>query len=75
MKLPDLVSFHLVEFMYKFHNKLLPAAFDQFYIPAHWASSYSTRLAGKQSYYLPKTRILVMLSSIYHSKVLRYGIL
>ena len=56
MKLPDLVSFHLVKFMYKFHNNLLPVAFDQFYIPVHGASNYSTRLAVKQSYYLPKTR-------------------
>jgi hypothetical protein len=56
MKLSDLVSFHLVKFMYKFHNNLLPVAFDQFYIPVHEASNYSTRLAVKQSYYLPKTR-------------------
>ena len=56
MKLHDLVSFHLVKFMYKFHNNLLPVAFDQFYILVHGASNYSTRLAVKQSYYLPKIR-------------------
>jgi hypothetical protein len=56
MKLPDLVSFQLVKFMYKFHSNLLPVAFDQFYIPVHEASNYSIRLAVKQSYYLPKTR-------------------
>ena len=56
MKLHDLVSFHLVKFMYKFHNNLLPVAFDQFYIPVHGATNYSTRLTVKKSYYLPKIR-------------------
>ena len=65
MKLSDLVSFHLVKFMYKFHSNLLPVAFDQFYIPFHEASNYSTRLAVKQSYYLPKTRTNYGISSLY----------
>ena len=31
-------------------------AFDQLCIPVHRTSNYNTRLAVKQSYYLPKTR-------------------
>ena len=60
--------------MYKFHNKLLPVAFDQFYIPVYRASSYSTRLAGKQSYYLPKTRTNYG-NELKYNFVLKYGIL
>ncbi len=74
MKLPDLVSFHPVKFMYKFHNNLLLVAFDQFYIPVHGAFNYSTRLAVKQSYYLPKTRTSYGIFNI-GFQVLKYGVL
>ena len=31
IKLSDLVTLHIVLFMYKFHNKLLPSYFDTFF--------------------------------------------
>lgn len=56
MKLPDLFFFHIAKFMHKFHNNLLPMAFDNFVIPVNIASNCSARLAVKQSFSLPKVR-------------------
>ena len=33
MKLSDLVTLHIALFMHKFHNKLLPSYFDNFFNP------------------------------------------
>ena len=42
--------------MYKYHNKLLPLVFISSFIKITQIHSYNTRLAAKQSYYLPKAR-------------------
>ena len=42
--------------MYKFHHRLLPSAFDNFFTPIDRIHNYKSRLASKQSYYLPKAR-------------------
>ena len=41
--------------MYKFHNQLLPTAFHSFFTKVTNIHKYNTRLAAKQSYYLPLT--------------------
>ena len=55
-KFLDLVTFYLAIFMYKYHNKLLPSVFISFFTRITWIHNYNTRLAAKQSYYLPKAR-------------------
>ena len=52
----DLVTFHIATFMYKFHNQLLPTAFHSFFAKVTNIHKYNTRLAAKQSYYLPFVR-------------------
>ena len=52
----DLVTFHIATFMYKFHNQLLPTAFHSFFTKVTNIHKYNTRLAAKQSYYLPFVR-------------------
>ena len=52
----DLVTFLIAIFMYKFHNQLLPSAFQSFFSKVDKIHSYNTRHAAKQSYYLPKAR-------------------
>ena len=42
--------------MYKFHNELLPIAFHSFFTRVTNTHNYNTRLAAKQSYYLPFVR-------------------
>jgi hypothetical protein len=42
--------------MYKFHNNRLPSVFCDFFISVNKIHKYNTRLASKQSYYLPKAR-------------------
>ena len=56
IKIFDLVTFHIASFMYKFHHRLLPSAFDNFFTPIDRIHNYNTRLASTQSYYLPKAR-------------------
>ena len=56
IKFYDLVSFHIATFMYKFHNQLLPTAFHSFFTKVTNIHKYNTRLAAKQSYYLPFVR-------------------
>ena len=51
-----LVTFHIATFMYKFHNQLLPTAFHSFFTRVTNIHKYNTRLAAKQSYYLPFVR-------------------
>ena len=53
IKFYDLVTFHIATFMYKFHNQLLPTAFHSFFTKVTNIHKYNTRLAAKQSYYLP----------------------
>ena len=56
IKFCDLVTFHIATFMYKFHNQLLPTAFHSFFTKVTNIHKYTTRLAAKQSYYLPFVR-------------------
>ena len=56
IKFLDLVTFYLAIFMYKYHNKLLPSVFISFFTRITQIHNYNTRLAAKQSYYLPKAR-------------------
>ena len=58
IKFYDLVTFHIATFMYKFHNQLLPTAFHSFFTKVTYIHKYNifTRLAAKQSYYLPFVR-------------------
>ena len=56
IKFYDLVTFHIATFMYKFHNQLLPTAFHSFFTKVTNIHKYNTRLAEKQSYYLPFVR-------------------
>ena len=42
--------------MYKFQNELLPIAFYSFFTRVTNIHNYNTRLAAKQSYYLPFVR-------------------
>ena len=53
----DLVTFLIAIFMYKFHNHLLPSAFQSFFSKVDKIRhSYNTRHVAKQPYYLPKAR-------------------
>ncbi len=56
MKLTDLVTFHIAIFMNKFHKKLLPAVFDDFFRPANTVHDYSTRFSSNQTFAIPKAR-------------------
>ena len=56
IKFVDVVTFYLAIFMYKYHNKLLSPVFISFFTKITQIHSYNTRLAAKQSYYLPKAR-------------------
>ena len=42
--------------MYKYHNSLLPSALNCFFMKISQVHSYNTRLAVKQTYYLPNAR-------------------
>ena len=56
IKLFDLVNLHIVIFMFKFRNNLLPTAFSLFLKKIQQVHKYNTRLSAKQSYYIPKAR-------------------
>ena len=56
IKLPDLVKLTVAIFMYKYHNRLLPTAFQSFFTNVNKVHNYNTRLASKQSFYLPRAR-------------------
>ena len=52
----DLVTYHIAVLIYKHHNSLLPSAFNCFFMKISHVHSYNTRLAVKQTYYLPNAR-------------------
>ena len=56
LKLIDLATFHVSLFMFKFHNKLLPAVFDNCFISASKEHNYNTRLFSQLTYSLPRVR-------------------
>ena len=56
LKFSDIVTFQNAVLMYKFHNNMLPNAFKSFFNKVDQVHKYNTRLAAKQSYYIPKVR-------------------
>ena len=53
IKFLDLVKFITAVFMYKFHKKLLPSAFSDFFTPVRSIHNYNTRLVSKSSFARP----------------------
>ena len=56
VKFPDLVTYLIAIYMYKFHNQLLPGVFASFFTKVDTVHSYNTRHSAKLTYYLPKAR-------------------
>ena len=56
VKFFDIVKLITSVFMYKFHRKLLPSIFSNFFTPVRSAHNYNTRLASKSSFVLPSAR-------------------
>jgi hypothetical protein len=56
LKFPDLVTFHISIFMYKFHNNILPSIFESFFTRVDQVHNYRTRSSTSESYYIPKVR-------------------
>ena len=52
----DIVKRITSVFMYKFHRKLLPSIFSNFFTPVRNVHNYNTRLASKSSFVLPSAR-------------------
>ena len=55
--------------MYKFHNKLLPSTFNYFFTRVSKIHNYNTRVASKQSFYLPKARTNYGNNKIFQDKL------
>ena len=56
VKFFDIVKLITSVFMYKFHRKLLPSIFSNFFTPVRNVHNYNTRLASKSSLVLPSAR-------------------
>ena len=56
VRFPDLITFTTSTFMYKYNNKLLPCAFDSFFLTVDKVHGYNTRASAKKTLYLPKAR-------------------
>ena len=56
IKLHVLAKLHIAIFIYKFHNRLLPSVFDEFFTPVNKIRKYNTRHASKMTFSLPKVR-------------------
>ena len=56
VKIYDLVVLNIALFMYKFHNRILPSCFSSLFTQLNTIHYHNTRLAKKESYYLPKVR-------------------
>ena len=56
VKFFDIVKLITSVFMYKFHRKLLPSIFSNFFTPVRNVHNYNTRLASKSSFVLPSAR-------------------
>ena len=56
LKLVDLISLHMLIFMYHYPNQLFPSTFDNFFTPVAQIHSYNTCSAARQTYYLPNIR-------------------
>ena len=51
-----IVTLQIAIFMYKFNNNLLPSVFYSFFRSVNKIHNYNTRLAARQTYYLPRSR-------------------
>ena len=47
LKLTDLITFHVSLFVFKFHYKLLPVVFDNYFISTSKVHNYNTRLSSQ----------------------------
>ena len=56
LKLTDLIFFHVSLFMFKFHNRLLPAVFENYFISTSKVHNYNTRLSSQLACSLPRVR-------------------
>ena len=56
LKLTDLITFHVSLFMFKFHNKLLAAVFDNYFISTSKIHNYNTTLSSQLACSLPRVR-------------------
>ena len=56
LKFPDIIFLNNALFMYDFHSGSLPLVFRTFFTSVSKIHGYNTRLACKNSYYLPKIR-------------------
>ena len=74
LKFPDLVTFHISIFMYKFHNIILPSIFESFFTRVDQVHNFRTRSSTSESYYIPKVRTNYGLFNIKYQGQL-YGIL
>ena len=56
LKLTDLITFHVSLFVFKFHYKLLPVVFDNYFISTSKVHNYNTRLSSQLVCSLPGVR-------------------
>ena len=56
LKFTDLITLYIATFMYKFHHKLLPVAFDNYFQLISSKHQYNTRLASIWSYCINHVR-------------------
>ena len=56
LKFLDLIIFHNSLFMYDYFTGKLPYVFNDFFTKVNKIHNYNTRLASKQSYYIPPAR-------------------
>ena len=56
IKLMDLVTIHTALFMFQYHHRLLPKAFDNFFSPISSKHNNNTRLASKSTYDIDQVR-------------------
>ena len=50
------MTLHIGIFMFKFHNQLLPIAFNTYFTTVDHIHKYNTRSAARKSYHLPRVR-------------------
>ena len=56
LKIHEIIKFYIATFMYQYIQGMLPNAFDTFFTITNSTHDYSTRLASKSTFHLPKIR-------------------
>ena len=56
LKIHEIIKFYIATFMYQYIQGTLPNAFDSFFTTTNSMHDYSTRLASKSTFHLPKIR-------------------